>query len=99
MRRIVVGMLVLLSVLAMSTQVQGQEGTVISTSPTWGLLLHGLYDPYTGKLSKPAAPPPETRIVGVDVEIVNDGPGSLTLGTNPIILRDAAGVDYPGGQV
>jgi len=99
MRRIAVMVLVLLSMVVVGTSVSGQEGSVTATSPTWGLVVHGLYDPYTGELAKPAEPPPGKRIVGAEVEIINDGPGALSYAANPITLRDAAGMDYPGGQV
>ena len=66
--------------------------------PAWIFVLHQIEDPYPGEIQAPPDPPPGTRYVGVEVEIINDSAQALNVTPLDVRLRDASGIEYRGGS-
>ena len=67
-------------------------------APAWFFQVHAIQAPYDGTMQAPAEPPPNTKYVAVEVEIINDSEQGLNFTPVEVRLRDAAGVDYRGGS-
>ncbi len=81
--------------------VAGQTPTATGSAvgpPAWSFQVYVVQDPYTGAMQAPAEPPPGTKYVGVEVELINDSDQGLNFTPVEVRLRDAAGVDYRGGS-
>lgn len=76
---------------------QSDEPIARVESPAWSFVLHELQDPYDGEIQAPEEPPPGTRYVATEVEIINDADQALNFTPLDIRLRDEAGVEYRGG--
>ena len=77
----------------------GEEapGALGTAAPAWAFVVHGVQDPYRGRLERPEEPEPGVRYVGAEVGIVNGGAEPLTYGTGSVRARDDQGVDYAAG--
>ena len=66
--------------------------------PAWLFATHAVEDPYTGEMQAPQEPPPGTRYVGAEVEVINDSDQPLNFTPVEVRLRDVAGFEYRGGS-
>lgn len=76
---------------------EAEEETGRVDAPAWGFVLHAVNDPYVGEMQAPKEPPPGTRYVAAEVEIINDADQALNVTPLDVRLRDEAGTEYRGG--
>jgi len=66
-------------------------------APRWAFQLHSVQDPYAGTLQVPQTPPAGTRVVAVEIEVINDSEQPLNFTPVDVRLRDASGMEHRGG--
>jgi hypothetical protein len=66
-------------------------------APRWRFRLHAAEDPYAGTLQVPTEPPAGSRVVAVEVEVLNEADQPLAFTPIDVRLRDAGGTEYRGG--
>jgi hypothetical protein len=74
------------------------QGSDLVGAPVWYFAVRALEDPYPGQIQAPKDPPPGTRYVAAEVEVINDSDQSLNFTPLDIRLRDEAGTEYRGGS-
>lgn len=66
-------------------------------APAWTFAAHTVQDPYPGTMQVPVGVPAGSRVVAIEVEVINDADQALNFTPIDIRLRDEAGQEYRGG--
>lgn len=74
-----------------------EEPLTTAEPPEWTFSVYDFRDPYKGPIQQPALP--GTRVVGAEVEIVNNSDKSLTVYLNNMRLHTDIDRTYPSGLV
>lgn len=85
---------------AASGQVETSDSAtpVVAEIPDIQFIVYRVEDPYSGTITYPAALDPNSRYIGVEVAIVNNGENPVNTIWTSVRLRDSEGRDYAGGS-
>jgi hypothetical protein len=78
-----------------------QGATVVGEAgaPDWSFTVVTVEDPYTGEVTRPQTPEPNTRFVSAQVIVTNGSAVPMQFEVADVHLVDANGDEYPAGSV
>jgi hypothetical protein len=68
-------------------------------APAWSFAVVAMEDPYTGEVSRPKEPDPNTRFISAEVILTNGSTVPMAFEVADVHLIDENGEEYPAGSV